>query len=159
MFFFRIITSPSPSRLTILTDWQEDSAVCSHACLEQLPMKKKFLSQVFYIFMLYCIPLYSNNWFWNQNQAKFWENAILIFLMQKIGLILQVLNLFSPLLQFFLTFGIELMVPTDSQILVDDFRHQNFGIWTVLGWVMAILVKIMCKIIDLLCKWTNYSRD
>ena len=104
-------------------------------------MKKKFLSQVFYIFMLYCIPLYSNNWFWNQNQAKFWENAILIFLMQKIGLILQVLNLFSPLLQFFLTFGIELMVPTDSQILVDDFRHQNFGIWTILSWIMAIFMK------------------
>ena len=91
--------------------------------------------------MLYCIPLYSNNWFWNQNQAKFWENAILIFLMQKIGLILQVLNLFSPLLQFFLTFGIELMVPTDSQILVDDFRHQNFGIWTILSWIMAIFMK------------------
>ena len=25
----------------------------AHACLEQFPMKKKFLSQVFYIFMLY----------------------------------------------------------------------------------------------------------
>ena len=48
--------------------------------------------------------------------------------------------------------NLELMVPTDSHILVDDFRHQNFGIWTILGRVMAILVKIMCKIIDLLCK-------
>ena len=34
-----------------------------HACLEQLPMKKKFLRQVFNIFLLYCIPIYSDNWF------------------------------------------------------------------------------------------------
>ena len=136
---------PFMGSLYVIASWAHNlcksSKSVSHACLEQLPMKKKFLSQVFYIFMLYCIPLYSNNWFWNQNQAKFWENAILIFLMQKIGLILQVLNLFSPLLQFFLTFGIELMVPTDSQILVDDFRHQNFGIWTILSWIMAIFMK------------------
>ena len=33
------------------------------------------------------------------------------------------------------------MFPKGSQILVHDFRHQNFGIWTSLGWVMAILVK------------------
>ncbi len=32
-----------------------------------------------------------------------------------------------------LTFGIELMLPNDGQILVDDFRHQNFGSWTFLG--------------------------
>ena len=41
----------------------------------------------------------------------------------------------------FLTFWTELMFPKDSQILVDDFRHQDFGIWTFLGEVMAILVK------------------
>ena len=41
----------------------------------------------------------------------------------------------------FLTFVIELRFPNDSQILVDDFRHQNFGIWTFLGEVMAILVE------------------
>ena len=29
----------------------------------------------------------------------------------------------------------------DCQILVDDFRHQNFGIWTILGYAMAIFVK------------------
>ena len=39
----------------------------------------------------------------------------------------------------FLAYGIllklrvKLMFPNDSQILVDDFRHQNFGIWTFLG--------------------------
>ena len=38
-------------------------------------------------------------------------------------------------------FGIELMVPTDSQLLVDDSRHQNFGIWTILSLIMAIFMK------------------
>ena len=46
----------------------------------------------------------------------------------------------------FLTFENELMFPKDGQILVDDFRHQNFGIWTFLVEVMAILVK----------KWGNF---
>ena len=46
----------------------------------------------------------------------------------------------------FLTFWIELRFPKDSQISVDDFRHQNFWIWTFLGEVMAILVK----------KWGNF---
>ena len=40
----------------------------------------------------------------------------------------------------FLTFVIELRFPNDSQILVDDFRHQNFEIWTFLGEVMAIFI-------------------
>ena len=31
---------------------------------------------------------------------------------------------------------------------VDDFRHQNFRIWTVLGEVMAILVKDVCKTLN-----------
>ncbi len=31
-----------------------------------------------------------------------------------------------------LTFVIELMLPNDGQILVDPFKHQNFGIWTFL---------------------------
>ena len=35
--------------------------------------------------------------------------------------------------EYVLTFGIELMFPKDGQILVVDFRHQNFGIWTFLG--------------------------
>ena len=42
---------------------------------------------------------------------------------------------------FCLTLRIELMFPKDSQILVDDFRHQNFGIWTILSWIMAIFMK------------------
>ena len=56
----------------------------------------------------------------------------------------------------FLTFWIELRFPKDSQILVDDFRHQNFWIWTFLGEVMAILVKNVCKIIELHCLCKNY---
>ena len=40
---------------------------------------------------------------------------------------------FFPSHSILLTFGIELMLPNDGQILVDDFRHQNFGIWTFLG--------------------------
>ena len=44
----------------------------------------------------------------------------------------------------------------DGQILVDDFRQQNFGIWTFFGWVMAILVKNIGKITKLLCKCAKY---
>ena len=44
----------------------------------------------------------------------------------------------------------------DGQILVDDFRQQNFGIWTFFGLVMAILVKNICKITKLLCKCAKY---
>ena len=33
------------------------------------------------------------------------------------------------------------MFPQDSQILVDDFRHQNIAIWTFLAWVMVIFLK------------------
>ena len=33
------------------------------------------------------------------------------------------------------------MFPKSSQILVQDFRHQHFGIWIILGLVMAIFVK------------------
>ena len=39
---------------------------------------------------------------------------------------------FFPSHSILLTFGIELMLPNDGQILVDDFRHQNFGIWMFL---------------------------
>ena len=38
-----------------------------------------------------------------------------------------------PSRSIFLIFGIKLVFPKDSQILVDDFRHQNFGIWTILS--------------------------
>ena len=44
----------------------------------------------------------------------------------------------------------------DGQILVDDFSHQNFGIWTFFCWVMAILVKNIGKITKLLCKGAKY---
>ena len=44
-------------------------------------------------------------------------------------------------ISIFLTFWIELMFPKDGQLLVDDFRHLNFGIWTLLVEVMPILVK------------------
>ena len=65
---------------------------------------------------------------------------------------------FFPSSFIFLTLRIELMFPKDSQIFVDDFRHQNFGIWSFLWltYLMAILVKNICKIVELLCKWTNY---
>ena len=71
--------------------------------------------------------------------------------MQEIGIFLQVLNILFALESIFLTFVIKLIVPNDSQILVDDFRHQNFEIWTFLVEVMVILVKNVCKIIDLNC--------
>ena len=50
-------------------------------------------------------------------------------------------ELFSPSNSILLIFLIEWMFPKGSQILVHDFRHQKFEIWTFLGWVMAILVK------------------
>ena len=48
---------------------------------------------------------------------------------------------FFPCNSIFLIFLIEWMFPKDSQILVHDFRHQNFGIWTFLGWVIALFMK------------------
>ena len=33
------------------------------------------------------------------------------------------------------------MFPQDGQMLVDGFRYQNFGIWTIFGWVIAVLAK------------------
>ena len=58
--------------------------------------------------------------------------------MQKIDLFLQVLTLLFALVPYFQLFG---MFPKDGQLPVDEFRHQNFGIWTFLGEVMAILAK------------------
>ena len=78
------------------------------------------------------------------------------FAMQNFGLFLQILTLLFCSSSIFLTFWIELMFPKDGQILVDDFRHQNFGIWTFLVEVMVILVKNVCKIIELHCKRKNY---
>ena len=48
---------------------------------------------------------------------------------------------FFPSSSIILIFGIGLMYPQDCQILVDDFRHQNFAIWASLVWVMAIFMK------------------
>ena len=123
--------------------WHTDACTHTHKIpSSRAPVgAKKFLSQVFNIFLLYCIPTYSKNWFWNQNQAKFCENGNFIFFnAKKLAYFCRFWTFF--LLYFnFKTFGIELMFPTDSQILVDDFRHQNFGIWTILSWVMAIFIK------------------
>ena len=37
------------------------------------------------------------------------------------------------------------MISQDRQMIVDGFRHKNFGNWTIFGRVIAILVKIMVK--------------
>ena len=36
----------------------------------------------------------------------------------------------------------EWMFSQDGQMIGDGFRHQKFGIWITIGWVMAILVEI-----------------
>ena len=38
----------------------------------------------------------------------------------------------------------------DSQIVVDDFSHQNFAIWAFLAWVMVIFMKK-----EVICSFTN----
>ena len=38
------------------------------------------------------------------------------------------------------------MFSEDGQKIVDGFRHQNFWIWDIFAWVMAVLVKIIRKI-------------
>ena len=47
---------------------------------------------------------------------------------------------FFPSLSILLIFWIEWMIPKGTQILVHDFRHQNFGIWTFLVWVIALFM-------------------
>ena len=80
------------------------------------------------------------------NLGKFLRKCKINFLMQKIDLFLQVLTLLFALVVIFLSFWIDLMFQKDGQILVDDFRHQNFGIWTFMVEVMVIFVKNVCKI-------------
>ena len=53
----------------------------------------------------------------------------------------------SSVNSLFMTILIKWMFPQDGQMLVDGFRHQNFEIWTIFGWVIAFLVKINSKII------------
>ena len=38
------------------------------------------------------------------------------------------------------------MFSKDKEKIVDGFRHQNFWIWAIFAWVMAVLVKIIQKI-------------
>ena len=78
---------------------------------------------------------------WNQTLGNFWENSILIFCNVKNWPIFANFEPFFPSNSILLIFWIEWMFPKSSQILVQDFRHQNFGIWIILGWVMAIFVK------------------
>ena len=40
----------------------------------------------------------------------------------------------------------ERMSSQDGQMIVDGFKHQNFEIWTIIGWVMSTLVEIGGKI-------------
>ena len=56
-------------------------------------------------------------------------------------------ELFFPSNSILQTFEIKLMLPNDGQMLVNDFRHKNFGISIILSWVMAIFMK----------KWGNLS--
>ena len=93
---------------------------------------------------------------WNQTLGNFWENSILIFCNVKNWPIFANFEPFFPSNSILLIFWIEWMFPKSSQILVQDFRHQNFGIWIILGWVMAILVKNIGKITKLLCKGAKY---
>ena len=56
------------------------SETAGHACLEQLPMKKKFLRQVFNIFLLYCIPTYTTHFTTGFNQfRKFLQRGDICF--------------------------------------------------------------------------------
>ena len=73
--------------------------------------------------------------------AKMW------FLMQKYGLKLKVLNVYCPCNSFSITILMKRVFPQDGQILVHGLRHQNFGIWTIFGWVIAFLVKMNIKIL------------
>ena len=67
--------------------------------------------------------------------AKMW------FLMQKYGLKLKVLNVSCLCNSFFMNCLIIWVFPQDGLMLVDGVRHQNFGIWTNFGWVIAFLAK------------------
>ena len=69
------------------------------------------------------------------------------FSMQKFGLKLMVFKVSSPVNSLFMTILIEWMFPKDGQMLVHRFRHQNFGIWTIFGWITAFLMKMNSKII------------
>ena len=90
------------------------------------------------------------------NLGKFLRKFNVNFLQCKNWPIFANFEPFFPSNSILLIFGIEWMFPNCSQILVQEFRHQNFGIWIILGWVMAILVKNIGKITKLLCKGAKY---
>ena len=75
--------------------------------------------------------------------------------MQKCGLKLMVFKVSSPVNLLFMTVLIEWMFPQDGQILVDGFMNQNFGNWTIFGWVIAFLMKMNSKIILNVVKEAN----
>ena len=81
----------------------------------------------------WCLIIYS----WRENLVI----SILMFCNVKNWPIFANFEPFFPSNSILLIFWIEWMFPKCSQILVQDFRHQNFGIWIILGWVMAIFVK------------------
>ena len=88
--------------------------------------------------------------------GPFWDMNNVFFLQCKKLAYFANFEPFFPCNSILLIFWIEWMFPRGSQILVHDYRHQNFGIWTFLCWVMAILVKNIGKITKLLCKGAKY---
>ena len=73
--------------------WARDSSVV--ACPEWHPAEKKVLRWDFHNFGLHYTHTYQNNWIWNQNQRKFWENEFFSFQIVKYCLILKVFDTFS----------------------------------------------------------------
>ena len=77
--------------------------------------------------------------------AVFEKLHFLAFSMENWSLILQVLKVSSLDNNFWWHFLIDKMFSQDRQMIVDGFRHQNFCIWTIFGWVMGVLMKIITK--------------
>ena len=74
-----------------------------------------------------------NSWLIMPSWPSFGDMSPNIFFNVKNWPIFADFESFLPSNSMLLIFGIELMIPKDSQILVDDFRHQNFVIWTFLA--------------------------
>ena len=127
-----------------------------HVCPLLISMEEKCLKDVINEYW----PKFAYWWWGNASKVlwvgSFWEISISIFCNAKNWPIFANFEPFFPSNSILLIFWIERMFPKCSQILVQDFRHQNFGIWIILGWVMAILVKNIGKITKLLCKGAKY---
>ena len=76
-----------------------------------------------------------------RRMGPFWDMNNVFFLQCKKLAYFANFEPFFPCNSILLIFWIEWMFPKGSQILVHDFRHQNFGIWTFLGWVIALFMK------------------